>query len=307
LKTNVLPILERLGALSLLQATIGKWRHVALNYHNVAPDTLAEHVTFLRRYADIVDAAAFVHGVRSSSRARLVLLTFDDGYASFPGSVVPVLRATRTPALWFVPTALVDSDQVFWFDRIRAAISNTNAERVEFNGTEWEIANHDRQRIASAINGVIKRSMPQEPLIREVIEKLGDGSEADLVRSRITSRAQLQALDRDLIEVGSHSHTHAQLSMLSNDALMQELRVSKHLLEEWTRQAVTHFAFPSGDHDGNVLRAVREAGYEYAWTTEPRMCKQADSWLRLPRLSIENDASLGVLSMRLLLLNRDGR
>jgi len=128
-----------------------------------------------------------------------------------------------------------------------------------------------------------------------LIAAAGEPSAAALDAYRIVSRDALSGLDPRLVEIGSHSRTHPQLSQCDDAGLDAELRGSKGDLEAWLGRPVRHFAYPSGDHDARVVAAVKRAGYESAWTTEPRAVERSDDDLLLPRVAIDDAASVAVL------------
>src|SRR6185295_4526041 len=98
--------------------------------------------------------------------------------------------------------------------------------------------------------------------------------------------------------VGSHSHTHPQLSDLDGDALITEVTISKQLLEEWTQRPVRHFSFPSGDYNEATIGAVRKAGYQSAWSTESRFRGKHEDIYRMPRMLIDDHASVSVVAAK---------
>lgn len=61
-----------------------------------------------------------------------------------------------------------------------------------------------------------------------------------------------------LITVGSHTHTHADLSVLSLTAVREELRRSQALIEERLGRPARHFAYPWGRWRPEVRAAVGE-------------------------------------------------
>lgn len=80
----------------------------------------------------------------------------------------------------------------------------------------------------------------------------------------------VQALQRDGIEIGSHTVTHAVLSQLGADACTDEVAASKQRLEERLGTSVELFAYPYGDAPSvhyAAQAAVRQAGYRAACTT----------------------------------------
>jgi peptidoglycan/xylan/chitin deacetylase (PgdA/CDA1 family) len=85
---------------------------------------------------------------------------------------------------------------------------------------------------------------------------------------RVT-RAQVVEMNRDGVEIGSHTFDHADLTTVPPDRLQVELQGSKQMLEGLLGAPVPDFAYPAGRHDPAVEAAVAAAGYESASTTEP--------------------------------------
>jgi len=86
-------------------------------------------------------------------------------------------------------------------------------------------------------------------------------------------------------EVGSHSHTHPDLTKLSIDEVFRELDLSKEILSKIVRREVKSFAYPYGAYNNTVVEAVKRNGYIVARTTdiEPPITKIED-FLKLPVL-----------------------
>ena len=72
---------------------------------------------------------------------------------------------------------------------------------------------------------------------------------------------QLGDMRSEGMEVGSHSMTHADLSLLGRDELREELEGSKKLIEDKLGVEVTLLSLPGGYGGRRVVRAAREAGY----------------------------------------------
>lgn len=66
---------------------------------------------------------------------------------------------------------------------------------------------------------------------------------------------QIEKLYREGNEIGSHSHTHPQLTKISNKYLDFELRKSKQILNDFQPKA---FAYPCGDFDKRVIGYVKK-------------------------------------------------
>jgi peptidoglycan/xylan/chitin deacetylase (PgdA/CDA1 family) len=75
-----------------------------------------------------------------------------------------------------------------------------------------------------------------------------------------------EAADRG-VEIGSHSMTHAHLEDADPGDLKVEIQESRDLLESVLGRAIDGFCYPYGELSDPVLRATREAGYDYAVAT----------------------------------------
>lgn len=300
-KTLALPLLHGSGALWLANKLDRGERQIAFNYHNVEPKVFADHVAFLQKHATVVDLDSFLAGPSGSLTKPFVTITFDDGYSSFMENIVSILATFKLPATWFVPTMLVGTKEVFWFDRVRAGILSTPREEFEFQGRQWKLHPWNREYVAAAICTTIKQADPaqQGVLVTSLVERLGEAQYRYLRRFQLVSQDRLRSLAPTLITIGSHSHTHPQLSQLGADMLATELTTSKKLLEEWTQRPVLHFAFPSGGYDARVVRAIQEAGYLSAWSTEPRFRSRTDDRYYMPRVPIDDCAAVGILAAKM--------
>jgi peptidoglycan/xylan/chitin deacetylase (PgdA/CDA1 family) len=62
----------------------------------------------------------------------------------------------------------------------------------------------------------------------------------------------------------SHSYAHTDLTTLSFEDCVADLRTSRELLETVLGHQVRVLAYPRGRHDAGVRAAAERAGYEYA-------------------------------------------
>lgn len=68
--------------------------------------------------------------------------------------------------------------------------------------------------------------------------------------------------------IGSHTCTHPWLTRLPLPRAREEIRASKHRLEDRFGVAIEHFCYPYGDCNEAVRELVGEAGYRTACTVE---------------------------------------
>jgi len=127
-----------------------------------------------------------------------------------------------------------------------------------------------------------------------VMRALGMHGTAYVITNRISgsdpfdflSWKQLDDLEREGIEIGSHTVDHAELPSLTDPAALRELIQSRHTLELHLHHPVQWFAYPAGKFDARTEALVRQAGYVLAVTTDPGSTQSAKAPFALHRFEI---------------------
>lgn len=107
---------------------------------------------------------------------------------------------------------------------------------------------------------------------------------------------QVAELDRAGVAIGSHTRHHRRLTGLDAEERAAEIAGSLADLRERLESPLAVLAYPNGDHDADVCRAAREAGYAAAYATEKGRNGAATDPFRLRRVSVHGaDGALAVL------------
>ena len=99
-----------------------------------------------------------------------------------------------------------------------------------------------------------------------------------------------------LVEIGSHTLTHADLPYKSDAQVFDEVVLSKRILEEHFHRAITSFCYPYGGYSDKIVQVVRQAGYKGATTTVAGSWHGKNSLLLLSRVRIKNAPMSSYLS-----------
>jgi peptidoglycan/xylan/chitin deacetylase (PgdA/CDA1 family) len=96
-----------------------------------------------------------------------------------------------------------------------------------------------------------------------------------------------------LVQIGSHSKNHSDLTTLSQTKAEEEIRESKEMLESILRTEITSFAYPYGAYDLYVLEAVK-LHYSEALGTKKAVAVIDESTLyyQLPRIGIYRSTTI---------------
>lgn len=97
---------------------------------------------------------------------------------------------------------------------------------------------------------------------------------------------QILRLDREGMDIGSHTVDHVPLPSLDPARRAYEVTESRRVLQEHLGHAVDWFAYPIGPFDAASEEAVRQAGYLLAFTTAPGSTLATQSAMAEPRVRV---------------------
>jgi peptidoglycan/xylan/chitin deacetylase (PgdA/CDA1 family) len=252
----------------------------------VTPEELDWTLTYLRRSYTVgrLDHVHARHEAGDAPARPYLAITFDDGYADNYIYARPVLEKHGVRATFFLPAAFIGRDRLPWYDSLGFALTPADRRTDLERGI---LARHDLGHVAEADPETVideaKRIRPQ--LRQALIETLRPTRVPAWARTM--NLEELSTLSREGHEIGAHTMTHPILNTCDDPTLDWELRGSKSMLEGLVGSEVTSLAYPNGDQDVRVLRAVRSAGYLRAVTTQWGANERGRERLLLSRCDID--------------------
>ncbi|MBV8215146.1 MAG: polysaccharide deacetylase family protein [Verrucomicrobia bacterium] len=102
----------------------------------------------------------------------------------------------------------------------------------------------------------------------------------------LMSWEEIKSLHETGIEFGAHSCIRKKMTEMESTELAEDTRRTRAILEEGLGVPVPTLAYPYGEQNEAVRRAVGEAGTKAAVTIESGISKLGDDLLRLPRIEI---------------------
>ncbi|NNP73889.1 polysaccharide deacetylase [Acinetobacter defluvii] len=127
----------------------------------------------------------------------------------------------------------------------------------------------------------------------------------ELAREPKLNDEQVQFLAQSgVVEIGSHTLTHANLDKLDDAACLAELVDSKQQLEQLTGKAVNSFAYPFGIYSQRDVALAKQAGYHNAVTTKEGIDGLNPDFMQLQRIKISGKDSMFAVKLRLKLGKR---
>lgn len=93
-------------------------------------------------------------------------------------------------------------------------------------------------------------------------------STANVGRPGYLDQNEIRELERLGMTVGSHSHDHVKLDILSMEESRRQIFLSKEILEDILGHRVDALAFPGGGYRPDVVAAALDAQFRYLMTTD---------------------------------------
>jgi peptidoglycan/xylan/chitin deacetylase (PgdA/CDA1 family) len=252
----------------------------------ITPEELDWTITYLKRSYTIgrLDQVHVRHEAGVTPARPLLAITFDDGYADNYIYARPVLEKHGVTSTFFVPAAFIGRDRLPWYDSLGFALTPGSRRTDVERGI---LARHELSHVAEAEpQDVIDAAKHLRPHIRQaLVETLRPARVPAWARTM--NSEEIVSLAAAGHEIGAHTMTHPILNACDDASLDWELRGSKSVLERLIGREVTSLAYPNGDQDARVLRAVRSAGFVRAVTTHWGTNERGHERLLLSRCDID--------------------
>ena len=100
------------------------------------------------------------------------------------------------------------------------------------------------------------------------------------------SSAQLKEMESNGIDIESHTYRHDKLATYDYYEQLNTLKASKEFIEKTLDKKVNFISYPFGSYNIDTLKALKEAGYEMAFTTDGRWANKSNGILTLNRVFI---------------------
>lgn len=252
------------------------------------PSMLISQAMFERHVESIGTHFRFVSldeiGERASSgrpfTEPVAAITFDDGYRDVYENAFPYLRRKGIPAAVFVVTDLIDQplwqthDKLYYLVEKAFSAWDDPRRRLCELMTELHIPAGPmcrRGSLSSSMSAVsaLLPVLPQADVIRLMnCLETRVGSKPSVIPLSV-NWPMIHDMRRSGVTIGSHTRSHACLTLETREAIREELVGSKRTLEAELGGPIDHFAYPGGHFTPSVVSALHEAGYRYAYTACP--------------------------------------
>lgn len=284
----------------------------------VHPDHFQAQLDYLKKNFNVVPVADLVGEIASRRPGKAVAITFDDGFKDNYANAAPLLDWHALPATFYFATRAVKANYQYWWDVLQEVIFHTEVLPLRLDITINDVPvqftfRADRTLSDKLVNQMrdwnYNLAIPNErialymllwhhirPLrygqqeqVIAAIRAWADRSEYRNNQDQTMSVREMQMLSENpLFAVGAHSVHHAMLAQQNAMDQAYEVKESKLQLEKWIGKPVTGFAYPYGNFSALTQTLLKEAGFRYAVSTEPKAVTTDDDPFALPRIQVKN-------------------
>lgn len=240
------------------------------------PELLARLIERLRRTGHVIvslDELRQALVERRAPRAKLVALTFDDGYIDALTTIHPLLKSLDAPFTVYVTTDFPDRRLAPWWYLLDARIARSPHLQLRIRDHGFSLPVGIPQQIEGAfaeIGALLDAGAPADRWAL-ALEVFGADEVASAMEALFLSWEQINALAADpLVTIGAHTVSHAPLKLLPLEEARWEMAESKRRIEARIGEPVRHFAYPYGFASlvgERELALARECGFDTAVTT----------------------------------------
>jgi peptidoglycan/xylan/chitin deacetylase (PgdA/CDA1 family) len=240
---------------------------------SATPEDFDAQVRYLASSFDVITPDD-LPDIQAGRRGRFAMITFDDGYRDNYETALPILRAHRARAVFFVTTGFMDGTEDAWWDRI-AAIVERSVGRSLAAPPYLETPLHVQAGARAAVRHrllAIYKGLPGEDarrLLALLEEQAPRPAMAPGSARTWMSWDEVRGLRDAGMHVGGHTHSHPVLARLNAAEQERELRTCATRLSSELRSPMTAFSYPVGGADAfdEVTRSHLAAlGVRYAFS-----------------------------------------
>ena len=260
------------------------------DYQSLSLEAFEKQMEYFSRNYEILSLDKLIEffEVGRSLPKKSLVITFDDGYKDNFLYAYPILERHNIPATIFLVTGHVDSDDMFWWDRVSYAIHHTSIKRMDLDdlGSFWLRTERDKSIVARAINARLTLlSDDRRTVLLEKLLELCQVETRGLGRKLILTWDEVREMDGKEITFGAHSVSHPSLSTIPVEQARAEIVQSKKKIEEKLGKEVTAFCYPFGHYNAESICLVKENGFKCAVAVNPyKLVGPRDNVYCLPRI-----------------------
>lgn len=241
--------------------------NTSVNNKFVSAALFDQHLRLLKQHTNIITLKQYVENDVVPDRLN-VAITFDDGFRNNYTLARPLLEKYNAPATFFITPIWHQGKNILWPDLVDQVTSNA-PRTIEIAGEQYSKGLNGRFFHSTGLpihHHVIKQNSTFVNYLYEVLLPYAafmQKTDMDVYWQLMSPEETIALSQNPLFTIGSHTYTHTSLIHLSKEEAMQELTVSRSVLENLVQKPVDYFAAPFGHFNSDTIVYARHAGYTF--------------------------------------------
>lgn len=237
----------------------------------ISPAKFEAHLQHLCHYYEVVPVEDIISDVNNNKlNSNKVALTFDDGYADFYEKAWPLLKKYNVPASVYITTDFIEKKRWMWPDKVRLMLDKTMLDKVDIPSIgELQLIKQNFEKNWHIISDrcLSLTEFERNHFLLELTELL-EVPIKELPTSDFSALTweQLLIMQKEGLNIGSHTVTHPILTAIPHEQLTNELSESKRIIERMLNLEVKGVCYPNGmpnDVSTVVTESAKNSGYSY--------------------------------------------
>lgn len=219
------------------------------------------------------------------------LLTFDDGYKDNFDIALPILKKYSVPAIFFITTSVIGTDNLLWYDRVRLYYERNR--KKEILG-----ALRTKTQCRKSIQEL--REKDYEEFLE--IVKTYNNNPPEISRLMMNWKEAREIFDSGIM-IGSHSHTHPVLGKMERYQQMRDIQNSIEFIKNKLDFSPFTFSYPEGlseTFNRDTIDILKTSGIKYAFTTMNGINTQRTHPYYLKRIGVNPKDSIPILAFKII-------
>jgi peptidoglycan/xylan/chitin deacetylase (PgdA/CDA1 family) len=258
----------------------------------VTPAAFESQLTWLQTRFDVLPLEQLHAPAPTGARPR-VALTFDDGYVDTLTVAAEICASHGVVATCFASAGPAVGGPALWFD-VWYALVHAGLGRYGWDAALSRLGSPPAIDLADCVHGPPRRWLaalapgPREDVLGRLAAALG----VPLPASGYLDLEGLRRLRRLGWRIGGHGVQHRRLADCDEWTAACELSGSRQLLSDVGERGSLLFAYPDGDWNELVARAVALEGFAFACTAQSAPWTDPGERLTVPRVACGGDAQV---------------
>lgn len=278
-KRSLLHFIETCGGFKILRWQ-NRYTPQVLMYHRIidkpfiaglAPAEFEKQIAYIAKHFRVVPIEVLLTEINQNKvQPFTIALTFDDGHFDFYTNAWPILKKYQLPASLYITTGFIDGTVWLWPDLLKFAMLNSVNKNIFLPALGAIDLN--AENLFSSWHRLGDYCLTLETDKRlGFIQQLAQAAAVALPQAPVApftsvSWQQLDEMQKEGLDVGSHTVSHPILSSLLEQESYAELYESGRSIEQHLGQFPRGICYPNGrptDVNDRVISQAKEIGYQY--------------------------------------------